>query len=153
MVVARNDLSISCPSEGWTAAELGAYVGGGHFGIVEILINPIVPGEGLEPLGMNPFDIGNAQPAAGDATMPRDEVLYLLRDHGASAPACLRSLSNENLDGSTTLPAFGPETVAAQQVIEMVLIGHPRDHTVLTGSSTTTRCRARRRSSPPRSAN
>lgn len=128
LVAASADLSVACPNEGWTAAALGAHVGGGHFGIVEYLIKPIVAGQELEPFDMSSFAEGNARAAAENVAMPRDEVLRLLHDHGASAAAYLRSLSDEDLDRTTTLPVFGPEPVPAQQVIEMVLIGHPLDH-------------------------
>lgn len=123
------DLSgVICPAEGWTAAAVGAHVGGGHFGIVEFLIKPIVAGQELQPFDMDSFNEGNAKAAAENATMPRDEILKLLRDHGATASAYVRGLSDDDLDRTTAMPVFGPEPVTAQQVIEMILIGHPLDH-------------------------
>ncbi|MGH2616898.1 MAG: maleylpyruvate isomerase N-terminal domain-containing protein [Thermomicrobiales bacterium] len=128
MVSGSADLSVTCPVEGWTAAALGAHVGGGHFGIVEYLIKPIVASQELQPFDLASFNEGNAKAAAENATLPKDQVLVLLRDNGATAAAYLRSLSDDDLDRTTTLPVFGPEPVTAQQVIEMVLIGHPLDH-------------------------
>lgn len=128
LVSASDDLSADCPAEGWTAAALGAHVGGGHHGIVEYLIKPIVAGQELAPFDLSSFAEGNAKAAAENAAMPKEEVLKLLRDHGADAAAYLRSLSDEELDRTTALPAIGPEPVTAQHVIEMVLIGHPLDH-------------------------
>lgn len=123
------DLSaVTCPAEGWTAAALGAHVGGSHFGIVEYLIKPIVAGREIQPFDLDSFNEGNAKAAAEHAAMPKDEILKLLRDHGAFAAAYLRGLSDEDLDHTTTMPVFGPEPVTAQQVIEMVLIGHPLVH-------------------------
>ena len=128
MVAEDADLSITCPAEGWTAAAVGAHVGGGHLGIVEYLIKPIVAGQEMPPIDRDSFNEGNARAAAENAAMPKDEVLKLLREHGATAAAYLRSLSDEDLDRTTSLPAMSPEPVTAQQVIEMVLIGHPLDH-------------------------
>ena len=39
--------------------------------------------------------------------MPRDQILKLLREHGAMATAYLRSLSDEDLDRTVSLPIFG----------------------------------------------
>lgn len=122
------DLSVTCPAEGWTAAAVGAHVGGGHSGIVEYLIKPIVAGQEIAPFDVTSFNDGNAKAAAENAAMPKDEVLALLRDHGASAAAYLRGLSDEDLDRTTMLPVFGEKPVTAEHVIEMVLIGHPLDH-------------------------
>ena len=44
MVSGDTDLSVTCPSEGWTAAAVGAHIGGAHRGILEGLIQPIVAG-------------------------------------------------------------------------------------------------------------
>ncbi len=128
MISRDADLSVTCPAEGWTAAALGAHVGSGHGGIVEYLIKPIVAGQELEPMGPNSFDEGNAKQAQENAALPQDQVLTLLRDHGAVAAAYLRGLSDDDLDRTTSMPAFGPEPVTAEQVIDMVLIGHPRAH-------------------------
>ena len=128
IVESSDDLSVACPAEGWTAAAVGAHVGGGHFGIVEYLIKPIIAGQEFPPLDKNAFDDGNARAATENAAMPRDEVLTLLREHGATAAAYLRSLSDDELDRTASMPAFGPDPVTAQQVIEWVLIGHPLDH-------------------------
>ncbi len=45
MVSGDADLSVTCPSEGWTAAAVGAHIGGAHRGILEGLIQPIVAGQ------------------------------------------------------------------------------------------------------------
>lgn len=128
MVTACDDLGIACPAEGWTAAALGSHVGGGHHGIVEHLIKPIVAGESLPPLDQDSFDVPNARAAAENAAMPKAEVLEMLRAHGSVAAAYVRGLSDEDLDRTTTMPAFGPDPVTAEQVIEWVLIGHPLEH-------------------------
>ena len=121
------DLSVTCPGEGWTAAAVGAHIGGAHRGILERLIQPIIAGQEI-PSAVGPSEEGNARQAAENAALPRDQILELLRNHGAMATAYLRSLSDENLDRTATLPIFGENPVTAQQVIEWVLIEHAADH-------------------------
>src|SRR5215213_5000473 len=121
------DLSVTCPSEGWTAAAVGAHVGGAHRGILEGLIQPIVAGREI-PSTVGPTDEGNAKQAAENAALPQDQILTLLRDHGAMAAAYLRTLSDADLDRTVILPVFGENPVTVQQVIEWVLIGHAADH-------------------------
>ena len=127
MVSGTNDLSVVCPGEGWTAAAVAAHIGGAHRGILEGLIQPIVWGREV-PSTVGPSDEGNASQAAENATLPRDQILTLLRDHGAMATAYLRSLSDDDLDRTVILPFFGENPVTAQLVIERVLIGHAADH-------------------------
>ena len=127
MVLGDTDLGSICPAEGWTAAAVGAHIGGAHRGILEGLIQPIVAEREI-PSTVGPSNEENARQAAVNATLPRDQILTLLRDHGAMATAYLRSLSDEDLDRTVTLPIFGENPVTAQQVIEWVLIGHAADH-------------------------
>jgi hypothetical protein len=127
LVSGATDLSVPCPSEGWTAAAVAAHIGGAHRGILEGLIQPVVAGQEI-PSTVGPTDEGNAKQAAENAALPRNQVLTLLRDHGAMATAYLHSLSDGDLDRTVTLPIFGENPVTAEQVIEWVLIGHAADH-------------------------
>ena len=127
MVSGDTDLSTICPAEGWTAAAVGAHVGGAHRGILEGLIMPIVVGQEV-PSAVGPSDEGNARQAAENAALPRDQILRLLRDQGAMVTAYLRSLSDDDLDRTVILPFFGENPVTAELVIERVLIGHAADH-------------------------
>jgi hypothetical protein len=121
------DLSRPCPSEGWTAAAVAAHIGGAHRGILEGLIQPIIAGQEI-PSTVGPSDEGNARQAAENAALPRNQVLTLVRDHGAMVTAYLRSLSDDDLDRTVVLPFFGENPVTAELVIEQVLIGHAADH-------------------------
>lgn len=127
MVSGATDLSVPCPSEGWTAAAVAAHIGGAHRGILEGLIQPIIAGQEI-PATVGPSDEGNARQAAENATLPRDQVLTLVRDHGAMVTAYLRSLSDDDLDRTVILPFFGENPVTAELVVERVLIGHAADH-------------------------
>jgi hypothetical protein len=121
-------LGVTCPAEGWTAAALGAHVGNSHLGIVEHLLKSIVAGQEIPPMAPDAFDEMNAQTAAQNAALSKDEVLSLLRDHGTMAATYLRGLSDDDLDRSAKLSFFGDNPVTVETVIEMVLIGHPIDH-------------------------
>jgi Mycothiol maleylpyruvate isomerase N-terminal domain len=127
VVSGATNLSVPCPSEGWTAAAVAAHIGSAHRGILEGLIQPIVAGQEV-PSTVGPSDEGNARQAAENAALPRDQVLTLLRDHGAMATAYLRSLSDDDLDRTVILPIFGESPVTAELVIERILIGHAADH-------------------------
>jgi hypothetical protein len=127
LISGATDLSVTCPSEGWTAAAVAAHIGGAHRGILEGLIQPVVAGREISS-SVGPTDEGNARQAAENAALPRDQILRQLRDHGAMATAYLRSLSDEDLDRTVTLSFTGENPVTAQQVIEWVLIGHAADH-------------------------
>src|SRR4051812_26564686 len=127
MISGATDLSVPCPAEGWTAAAVAAHIGGAHRGILEGLIQPIVAGREI-PSAVGPSDEGNARQAAENAALPREQILRLLRDHGAMATAYLRSLSDEDLDRTVTIPIFGENPVTAETVIERILIGHAADH-------------------------
>src|SRR5918999_6130852 len=81
MVSGATDLSVPCPSEGWTAAAVGAHIGGAHRGILEGLIQPIIAGQEI-PSTVGPSDEGNARQAAENAALSRNQVLTLVRDHG-----------------------------------------------------------------------
>jgi hypothetical protein len=125
---ANGNLGRPCPDEGWTAAAVGAHIGYSYPGIVEGLIKPIVAGREVRPFSLADFDAPNAEQAAANAAMPRDQLLALLRDNGASAVAYVRSLSDDDLDRLTTRPMLGDRPLTAGQVIEMVLIGHAAGH-------------------------
>jgi hypothetical protein len=127
LVSGATDLSVPCPSEGWTAAAVAAHIGGAHRGILEGLIQPMIAGQEIPPT-VGPSDEGNARQAAANAALPRDQILRLLRDHGAMVTAYLRSLSDDDLDRTVILPFFGENPVTAEHVIERVLIGHAADH-------------------------
>jgi hypothetical protein len=129
ITAARNgDLDVTCPAEGWTAAAVGAHIGGGHRGILEGLVKPIVEGREIPSFSLADFAEGNARQAAENAAMPQSDILALLREHGAAAAAYVRGLSDDDLDRTTSLPVMGEQPVTTQQVIEWVLIGHVDDH-------------------------
>jgi hypothetical protein len=128
VAVANGNLDVICPAEGWTAAAVGAHIGGSHQGILENLIKPAVEGRELPKFDLTSFAEGNAKAAQENAAMPQEQILAMMREHGENAAAYLRSLSDEDLDRPTNFSPAGDQPVTAQQIIEWVLIGHPADH-------------------------
>ncbi len=122
------DLSTPCPAEGWSAAALGGHIGSGHAGILNGMVKRIVNGEEVPPFSMSDFDEGNAKFASENASMPREQIVAMLRENGAEAADYLRLLSDEDLDRTTRMPLMGDQDVTAEQIIEMVLIGHVLEH-------------------------
>jgi hypothetical protein len=128
VATANGNLGAICPAEGWTAAALGAHIAGGHTGIIEALIKPVVEGREVAPFKLSDFDEPNAKSSAENAAMPHEQVMAMLHEHGENAVAYLRSLSDEDLDRTAMLSTMGDQPVSAQQLIEWVLIGHPAEH-------------------------
>jgi hypothetical protein len=124
----NGDFSVACPAEGWTAAALGAHIGMGHAGILDGLIKRAVSGEEIPAFKMSDFDEGNAKFAIENAAIPTEQIVALLRENGASAAAYVRSLSDEDLDRTTSMPPMDGQQVTTHQLIEWVLIGHTREH-------------------------
>ncbi|MEX2238563.1 MAG: hypothetical protein WEB00_13625 [Dehalococcoidia bacterium] len=77
---------------------------------------------------MEMINEANAQHAKAAAGVSKFETLELLRSGGKTAADMLRSLDDEQLATTASLPAFGPRRVEATTVAEMVLIGHPKSH-------------------------
>ena len=92
------------------------------------MIEPIVDCQKFAPLEQNSFDEGNSRAAAENAAMSNGEATTLLRGPSATAAAYLPSRSDDELDRTPSMPAFGADLVTARQVIEGVLIGRPLDH-------------------------
>lgn len=114
----------TCKDEGWSVATTAHHVGGGH-AVIADFANKIGNGEAMPPITMEMIDQGNAQHAQQYANCNKAETLAMLREGGAVAASIVRGLSDEQLDRSG--PVLGNPMTAAQ-VIENILIGHPRQH-------------------------
>ena len=72
------------------------------------------------------IDQANAQHAKEYANCTKEETLDLLRKNGATAASIVRGLSDGDLQRSGTLS--GGRQMTGEQVIENILIGHPKSH-------------------------
>ena len=120
-------MSRTCEAEGWTVAAVGAHVAASHDFLVE-RVRRIVAGEASPPFDPVAFHERNARAAEEHARLGRDEVIALLREHGAQAAAFLRGLGDDDLKRTRPIPAMGEQPVTAARVVERVPIGHINAH-------------------------
>jgi uncharacterized damage-inducible protein DinB len=118
----------TCSGEGWSVGVTAHHVASSH-GPVAGLAQGIANGQQLPAITMEMIDAGNAQHAQEHANCTKEETIDLLRRDGQAAAEMVRGLSDEQLDRSQALPLLGGPQMSAQQIIEMILIGHPTEHT------------------------
>jgi uncharacterized damage-inducible protein DinB len=112
---------------GWSVGVTAHHVAVSHPAVAG-LVQAIGSGQPLPPITLDMLNQGNAQHARESAGCTKQETLDLLRANGAAAAAVVRGLSDDQLDRTGTMPAFGDAPISAQQVIERILIGHPGMH-------------------------
>jgi hypothetical protein len=66
----------------------------------------------------------NDRHARERANVTRDEAVNGLRDGAAKAVEIIRGIDEDALDRTTTMAAMGGQEVSAQQLAEMIFIGH-----------------------------
>jgi uncharacterized damage-inducible protein DinB len=121
-------MQATCPDEGWSVGTAAHHVAVSHEGLMRF-VGMLASGQAAPPVTMDMINAQNAQHAQEYATVSKADAVALLRDNGAKAVAMLRSLSDAQLDASQPLPFFGGQPTSTAQVIEMIMIGHPRQHT------------------------
>jgi uncharacterized damage-inducible protein DinB len=114
-------------SEGWSVGVVAHHIATSNEPIAG-LIRLVATGQPLPNLTRDMIDAGNAQHAHEQANCTREETLALLKSGGEAAASILRGLSDEQLDRSAPLPLVGGKEMSANQLVEMVLIGHPVQH-------------------------
>lgn len=121
----------NCPDEKWTAkakgedrsvATVAHHVASSHSYIAE-RVQQLAAGEQLTPPDI---DAMNAEHAAEHPSPSKDEVIALLKENGSRAADIYRSVPEEGLTNAIDIPGRGSFT--AQDMIEMVAIGHPAMH-------------------------
>ncbi len=117
----------TCAAEQCTVAALACHIADGYGPILNGLVKPIA--EETEGPRYSAEDLAqwNAAAAQENAAQPKAVAVERLRSQAPAAIAYLRSLSDEQLERTGTLP-FGGDPMTAEAVITDVLIGHPRGH-------------------------
>lgn len=115
-----------CPGEGRSMGVVAHHVAADHQPIARV-VHDVAKGVAFPRLSMQRIDQENALHAVEHATCTREEVLRLLKDNGAVACRVVRELDDEDLLNSAEVFADRP-TMNARQIIERILIGHPRGH-------------------------
>jgi DinB superfamily len=116
----------SCKDDPRSAGVVAHHVASSHQPVAGVA-QAIATGQPLPPITGEMIDQGNAQHAQQFAGVGKAETLDLLRSGGKAAAETIRGLSDEQLANTAHFaPAGG--VVSAEQIIEMVLIGHPQGH-------------------------
>jgi uncharacterized damage-inducible protein DinB len=117
----------TCAAEQCTVAALGCHIADGYGGILDGLVKPIAEDQEGPRFTTDDLAQWNAAAARENAAQPKAVALERLRTQAPAAIAYVRSLSDEQLQRTGTLP-FGGDPMTTEAVITHVLIGHPRGH-------------------------
>lgn len=123
----HDDVRRICEGEGWSVAAVGAHVATSQVILID-RVRRIVEDEELPQFAAADIHAGNARTAQANADLTSDEVVALLRDHGARTAEYLRGLRDDDLDRARHIPAMGETPATAEQIIERVVIGHSEMH-------------------------
>jgi hypothetical protein len=123
----QDALNRTCETEGWTAAAVAAHIALSQDFLID-RVRRIVEDEEFPPFDAAAFHGGNTRAAEKNAELSSDQVIALLRNHGAQAAAYVRGLSDDDLDRRRPIPVMGDNPTTAEQFIERVLIGHTEAH-------------------------
>lgn len=112
-------------AEGWTVAAVARHVAAG-IGIIRTRVQAVAAGQPPGFPSVDEIHASNADDAIQYATVPRAEVLELLRTNGAALASLVRGLSDAQLDRSLALPNGQTTTLAG--LVGTGLVGHLRSH-------------------------
>lgn len=122
-----------CASDGRPVGVLAHHVARTHADVVG-LAGMIAADQALPPLTWQMTHQLNAEHAREHANCTRQETLNLLHQNGAAAVDTIRTMTDDQLDRTSTWPIDGE--VSAQQMIEIHIIDHVREHLASIGSVT-----------------
>ncbi|MCE7989082.1 MAG: DinB family protein [Caldilinea sp. CFX5] len=120
------DLNKVTSGEGWRVRVAAHHIGGSHEPVAGLAYLIATSAE-LPALTMEMFNQLNAQHAADYANVSKADVLAALQQGGAKAAGMVGGFSDEQLDRSAHVTAFGG-VMSTQQVIENILIWHIDHH-------------------------
>lgn len=113
----------TCADVGWPVGVTAHHVAVST-GALAGLVRAMAAGQSPS-LSPEELDRMNAEHAQTAANCTRDETVEIARTTGADAAEALRSLTDRQLTNTADM-GHGPMTL--QQVIEMIVIGHPGMH-------------------------
>jgi hypothetical protein len=116
-----------CADGEWTQG-FAAWHAGNSIGFVSGMVQDLASGAPFTPTTMAAIDQNNAEANRDHANCTKAEAIDAIKQNAPAAAQLVRSLSDEQLDRKATLLEGMPE-FSVQQVIEMLLIGHPQGHT------------------------
>ena len=119
--------SAVCADGEWTQG-FAAFHAGTSIGFISGMVQSLANGEQIPPITMDQINESNAQQNKDNAAATKAQALDLIKTNSPAAAQIVRGLSDEQLDRKATLLTGMPE-FSVEQVIEMLLIGHPAAHT------------------------
>ena len=114
-----------CEGEGRTIGVTAHHVAAGHAGFAQLL-GAVAGGLAIPTISLEALHEMNARHARDHADVGQTETLDALRRNGEDLTRVVRGLSDAQLD--LTTPVFGGREMSVGQIIELVVIGHPRQH-------------------------
>ena len=117
----------TCAGEEWPVRVGASHIADAHR-YVRDMVASVAEGRGFPAVSWDEIHAANARMAEQHAATTQEQALEALRANGAQAAAYVRSLSDEQLDRTTPVPLLGNQTLSTQQLIELILIGHPEGH-------------------------
>jgi hypothetical protein len=119
-------LRLTCAEERCSVAALAGHIAAVHAATAGF-VRAIVAREALPPLTMADIDRNNAENAARDERLGKDEVVARLRASGETLTAVLRGLREDDLARTAPFRLFGGE-VSVQTLVEQAVIDHTEQH-------------------------
>lgn len=116
-----------CTAEGWTVAVMAHHIGWAYE-VVLGWVQSMAAGQGMPAVTMQEIDEVNRQHAEHYASCTRAETLALLRVGGAAAASAVRDMDDAALERSAPVVLLGGQVLSVEQLITLILIGHPRGH-------------------------
>ena len=114
-----------CEDEDRTVGVVAHHVAVVHEGLGQ-LVGAVAQGQAVPTISLAALHAMNARHARDHADVGQAETLEALRRHADGLARVVRGLSDEQL-GLTT-PALGGREMRVAQIVERVIIGHPRQH-------------------------
>ena len=119
--------STKCLEGDWTQGFVG-YHAATSIGNITQLVKAMANGEPRPPVTFEQIDQMNAVFHGEHANATRQEAVEMVRANSGPSVAMVSGLSDADLDRTVTL-AVGMPPVTVEQVVEMLLVGHPANHT------------------------
>lgn len=114
-----------CEGEGRTVGVTAHHVAVGHAGFAG-MVGAVARGQAVPTISLEALHEMNARHAREHAAAGKPETLDALRRHGDGLARVVRGLSDEQL--ARTTAAFGGREMSVGQIVEHIIIGHPRQH-------------------------
>jgi hypothetical protein len=115
-----------CADGEWTQG-FAAFHAANSIALIPVWVGALANGEPFTPVTFEQIDQMNAGFHAENAGRTREETLEAIRANSPASVEMVRNLSDEQLDRKVAFAVGVPE-MSVEQVIEMLMVGHPEAH-------------------------